>query len=94
LKGRSQECRQVRRSAPRRNWLQGIVSGFGDRIHPIESEIALGAVALLPHCQAGHPRHRFHDTLLVATAQIHGHGLLTKREPVFGAWTKIKVASP
>ena len=27
------------------------------------------------------------DVLLVATAQVHGHCLLTKRDAVFGAWT-------
>jgi site-specific recombinase XerD len=28
--------------------------------------------------------------VLAATAQVHGHGLLTKRDPVFGAWTIIQ----
>jgi hypothetical protein len=42
----------------------------------------------------GPARHRFHDAVLAATAQVHGHGLLTKREPVFGAWTQVKVAPP
>jgi hypothetical protein len=49
---------------------------------------------LLPHCNTGLPRYRFHDVVLVATAQTHGHGLLTKRDGVFGAWTKIALASP
>jgi predicted nucleic acid-binding protein len=75
-------------------WLEGIVSGFADRIHPIDTEIALLAGELLPQCHAGPFRHWFHDALLVATARVHGHGLLTKREGVFGAWTKVKVVSP
>ena len=75
-------------------WLEDIVSRFGDRIHPIDNEIALLAGELLPQCHAGPFRHWFHDALLVATARVHGHGLLTKREGVFGAWTKVKVASP
>ncbi len=37
--------------------------------------------------RGGLPIHRFHDVLLVATAQVHGHCLLTKRDAVFGAWT-------
>jgi predicted nucleic acid-binding protein len=85
---------RARRAEALRRWLNGIVSGLGDRIHPIDSEIALRAGTILHHCQAGHPRHRFHDALLVATAQVHGHGLLTIRVPVFGAWTKVKIASP
>ena len=32
--------------------------------------------------------------LKVATAQLHDHGLLTKRDAVFGAWANVKVASP
>jgi hypothetical protein len=47
---------------------------------------------LLPYRQIGPARHRFHDAVLAATAQVHGHGLLTKREPVFGAGTQVKVA--
>jgi hypothetical protein len=29
---------------------------------------------------------------LIATAQIHGHGLITRREEVFGPWTQTPVA--
>ena len=36
--------------------------------------------------RGGLPIHRFHDVLLVATAQVRGHRLLTKRDAVFGAW--------
>jgi predicted nucleic acid-binding protein len=77
-----------------RKWLDEMVVGFGDRIHPVDAEVAIRAGRILPHCQAGRVRHRFHDALLVATAQVHGHGLLTKREGVFGFWTKVKIASP
>jgi len=31
--------------------------------------------------------------LLVATAQVYGHFLLTKRDAVFGVWTGVKLAS-
>jgi len=75
-------------------WLDGLVTAFSDRIHPVDVKIAVRAGRLLPYCQAGHLRHRFHDAVLAATAQVHGHGLLTKREPVFGAWAKVKVESP
>ncbi len=44
------------------------------------------------YLQVGPPRHRFHDALLIATAQVFGHGLLTKREAVFRSWTNVKVA--
>jgi toxin FitB len=75
-------------------WLEALVSDFSDRIHPVDAKVAIRAGRLLPNCHAGHARHRFHDALLVATAQIHSHGLLTKREAVFGAWTRVKVAPP
>ena len=84
---------QPARSAPR-NWLDGLISTFSDRIHPVDAAVAVRAGKLLPHCHIGLPRYRFHDRVLVATAQVHRHGLLTKREPVFGAWTQVKVAPP
>jgi hypothetical protein len=48
----------------------------------------------LPYRQVGLARDRFHDAVLAATAQVHGHGFLTKRVTVFSAWTQVKVASP
>jgi predicted nucleic acid-binding protein len=77
-----------------RDWLDGLISTFSDRIHLVDAEVAVRAGKLLPHCNTGLPRYRFHDVVLVATAQTHGHGLLTKRDGVFGAWTKIALASP
>jgi predicted nucleic acid-binding protein len=85
---------QAQRAADLRKWLEELVSDFAARIHPIDNKIALRAGGLISHCKAGRPRHHFHDAILVATAQIHGHGVLTKREAIFGAWTKLKVASP
>jgi predicted nucleic acid-binding protein len=77
-----------------RKWLDGLVTTFGDRIHPVDINVAMRAGRLLMHYKVGPARHRFHDALLAATAQIHGHNLLTKRDAVFGAWTGVKVASP
>jgi predicted nucleic acid-binding protein len=75
-------------------WIDGLVTSFRDRIHPVDIDVAIRAGRLLTHCKVGPARHRFHNALLAATAQIHGHGLLTKREAVFGAWTGVEVASP
>ena len=91
--GRVPASQQARISALQ-NWLDGLLSAFGDRIHLVDAAVAVRAGKLLPHCRAGYPRYRFHDVVLVATAQMHGHGLLTKREGVFSAWTNIAVASP
>ena len=85
---------QAQRAQALRKWLEDITTHFGDRIHPVDDKIAVRAGALLPLCHAGHPRHRFHDALLVATTQLHDHGLLTKRDAVFGAWANVRVASP
>jgi predicted nucleic acid-binding protein len=90
--GRVPASQQARRRALR-DWLDGLVSAFSDRIHLVDASVALRAGRLLPHCHIGLARHRFHDAVLVATAQTHGHGLLTRRDAVFGAWTKIGVAS-
>jgi hypothetical protein len=85
---------QQARICAMRDWLDGLISTFSDRIHLVDAAVAARAGKLLPHCHTGYPRYRFHDVVLVATAQMHGHGLLTKREGVFGAWTNIAVASP
>jgi hypothetical protein len=77
-----------------RDWLDGLLSAFGDRIHPADAAIAVRAGRLLPFCNQGHVCHRFHDAVLVATAQACGHGLLSKRVTVFGAWTKVALPSP
>jgi predicted nucleic acid-binding protein len=75
-----------------RNWLDRIIDRFGDRIHPVDAAIAMRAGSLLPCRTVGLPIHHFHDVLLVATAQKHGHGLVTRRDPVFGPWTGVKIA--
>ena len=85
---------QRERADSLQRWIDGLVTTFADRIHSVDAEVALRAGRLMSSCQAGYPRHRFHDVVLVATAQVYGHGLLTKRDGVFGAWTGIKVASP
>ena len=85
---------QLARVNALRSWLDGLLSAFGDRIHPADAAIAMRAGRLLPFCNQGHVRHRFHDAVLVATAQAYGHGLLSKRVTVFGAWTKVALASP
>ena len=87
-------ARRVDRAEALRKWLDGLVMTFRDRIHPVDIDVAIRAGRLLTHCHVGPARHRFHDALLVATAQIHGHGLLTKREAIFGSWTGVEVASP
>jgi toxin FitB len=85
---------QQARTCALRDWLDGLISTFSDRIHLVDAAVAIRAGKLLPHCHTGLPRYRFHDVVLAATAQMHGHGLLTKREGVFGPWTNIVVAAP
>lgn len=87
---RTPESQNQRRKAMRA-WLDGLVMKYADRIHPVDLQIAVRAGALMSNLTAGPPRHRFHDATLVATAQIHGHGLLTKREAIFGSWTKLPI---
>jgi predicted nucleic acid-binding protein len=83
---------QSQRATAQRNWLDEIVTRFADRIHPVDATIAMRAGALLPRFTRGHLHHRFHDALLVATAQIHGHGLVTRRDETFGSWTQTPIA--
>jgi predicted nucleic acid-binding protein len=74
---------QSQRATAQRNWLDEILTHFADRIHPVDATIATRAGAVLASFTTGHLHHRFHDALLVATAQIHGHGLVTRRDRTF-----------
>ena len=82
---------QSQRASAQRNWLDEIAERFADRIHPVDTAIAIRAGGVLPKLTHGHPRHRLHDAFLVATAQIHGHGLVTRRDGIFGRWTHIPI---
>lgn len=82
---------QLQRAIAQRKWLDGVITQFADRIHPIDPEIAARAGELLIMVRNGPPRHRLHDALLIATAQTHGHGLLTKRVGVFGPWARLEM---
>jgi len=84
---------QRQRALALRAWFDELASRYADRIHPVEPEIAVRAGELMPSVHNGHHRHRLHDALLVATAQIHGHGLLTRREGIFGPWIKVPIAT-
>jgi predicted nucleic acid-binding protein len=75
-------------------WLEGLASQYADRIYPVDLQIAMRAGEIMPHLQIGHMRYRFHDALLLATAQLHGHGLLTRRDSIFGPWTNVPIATP
>jgi predicted nucleic acid-binding protein len=83
---------QSQRASAQCNGLDEISRRFVDRIHSVDPTIATRAGALLASLTNGHPRHRFHDALLVATAQIHGHGLVTRRDGIFGPWTQTPIA--
>jgi predicted nucleic acid-binding protein len=77
--------RDTKRAEGLQAWFDGLVTTFSDRIHPIDIHVAVRAGSLLPYRQEGLPCDRFYDVVLAATAQIHGHGLLTKRVSVIGA---------
>jgi len=75
-----------------RKWLDVVTTSFVDRIHPVDTAISLRAGAIMLGLTNGYPRHRFHDAVLVATARAHGHGLLTRRDGIFGPWTRTPIA--
>jgi toxin FitB len=63
-----------------RPWLDGLTANFGDRILPVDVEVALRAGAFLRPTQS---QARLHDALLLATAAVHGHTFLTMRSRDF-----------
>jgi predicted nucleic acid-binding protein len=76
-----------------RSWLDKINARSTDRIHPVDAEIAMRAGVLLPCRTTGLQIHHFHDALLVATAQRHGHGLVTGRGGIFVPWAQVEIAT-
>jgi predicted nucleic acid-binding protein len=82
---------QSERAHAQRKRLDEITTRFADRIHPVDVAIAVRAGRVLPSLTNGQPRHRFHDALLVATAQLQGHGLITRRDGIFGPWTQTPI---
>lgn len=85
-------ARQPQRGNALRVWFDDVTSSYADRIHLVDAEIAVRAGALMSRVKNGAQRHRAHDAVLVATAQAHGHGLLTRRDGIFGAWTNVPIA--
>jgi predicted nucleic acid-binding protein len=63
-------------------WLERIVAHYGDRIHPVDAEVAKLAGVLMNRSQAL-GGWRLSDPLLAATAKIHGHALVTERKSDF-----------
>jgi predicted nucleic acid-binding protein len=82
---------QPQRARALRLWLDGVAENFGDRIHSVDLAIAQRAGSLLPRLPNTVTRRPLHDAILVATAQAHGHGLLTRREATFGNWTQTEI---
>lgn len=74
-------------------WLDGLVTTFSDRIHPIDIHVAVRADSC-PIARSAPPAIASTTRFLLRRRKIHGHSLLTKREPVFGAWTQVKVVPP
>jgi predicted nucleic acid-binding protein len=82
---------QSQRANAQRKWLDEIITRFADRIHPVDAAIAIRAGRVVHGLTNGQPRHRFHDALLVATAQLYSHGLVTRRDGIFGPWTQTPI---
>ena len=74
-------------------WLNEIVTRFADRVHPTDAEISVRAGAIMPNMTSTQPRLRYHDAILLATAEVHRHRLLTRREEILGRLTSARIAA-
>ena len=83
--------RQSERRSALNAWLDDLTTRFADRIHDVDAAISKSAGVILPQLTTGHPRHYLHDAILVATARANGHGLVTRRDAVFGSWTQTPI---
>ena len=71
-----------------RTWFDEFTARFSDRFHAVDSEIFKQAGVILPQMSSSQSRHRLHDAILVATARVHGHTLVTRRDSLFTPWMK------
>lgn len=92
INARIQKAREADRAALQA-WLKNLVTHYHDRIHPVDAEVAARAGALIKPCEIS-KGWLLCDALLAATAQIHGHGLLTERKSAFAPWTPIELWDP
>jgi hypothetical protein len=83
---------QSKRRSALNAWLDNLTTRFPDRIHDVDAAISKSAGVILPQLTVDHPRHHLHDAILIGTARAYGHGLVTRRDAVFGPWTQIPIA--
>jgi len=74
-------------------WLGRLGPHYSDRIHPVDAEVALRAGMLRSRSRRFGVK-TLPDLLLAATAQIHGHGILTERGSEFRSWAGIELWDP
>jgi predicted nucleic acid-binding protein len=58
-------------------WLQSLVEVYGDRILPIDTDVAMIAGVIEDHATAAGKNPGFADVLIAATAKAHGLAVLT-----------------
>jgi len=85
---------QVEPAAELDVWLgRGLVAHYSGRIHPVDAEVAMRAGVLRSRSRVRGPP-TIANLLLAATAQIHGHGILTERGTEFRSWAGIELWDP
>lgn len=86
--------RQPRSAAEMDEWLGGLVAHYSTRIHPVDAKVATRAGVLMRQTRDYRGRANLPNLLIAATAEVHGHGLLTENGSSFRSWAGIKLWDP
>jgi len=65
------------RAADLDRWLDRILNVYGERVLPLDAEVGRVAGVLTENARANGRHPGLSDVLIAATAQAHGHGLMT-----------------
>lgn len=69
-----------------RQWLNSVIVDFGDRVLPIDAQVALVQARIRRAAENAHRTMPAMDAFLAATAEIHGLTLVTRNVRDFEAW--------
>lgn len=69
-----------------RQWLSSVIANFGERVLPIDAEVALAQARIRRAAENARRTMPAMDAFLAATAEVHGLTLVTRNVRDFEAW--------
>jgi predicted nucleic acid-binding protein len=69
-----------------RQWLGSVIADFGDRLLPVDAEVAMAQARIRRAAENAHRSMPAIDAYIAATAEIHGLTLVTRNVRDFRGW--------